>query len=307
MEEGTRMDGKMGWIWRKGVSVAKKVLAAVLLLISAPFVVPPLVVASTIALISSLPYCFFLASYVCTEKLMRILLPATAFGGRGDKMMLFRDKIAHGDDQRRARVALSEPILVQTEEEGTAAIAFREPLRVRNANIVVDVYHIPEDMTKESKSLLESVRGEGRTTQSLEKGFEEEDKESRAPSDAKSEKVGARVEDHLAGKKQVSGTRHEGELGSTTTEASRGKNMEKSSNEMMKVLYNEEQIWAKLEALRKIVGYSVERSTTYSEELKALYMFTGVVLPTSMLEKENQDIAQVSERLWFLMSVIGIK
>lgn len=76
---------------------------------------------------------------------------------------------------------------------------------------------------------------------------------------------------------------------------------------MMKVLYNEEQIWAKLEALKKIVGYGVQRSTTYSEELKALYMFTGVELPTSMLEKENQDIAQVSERLWFLMSVIGIK
>lgn len=75
----------------------------------------------------------------------------------------------------------------------------------------------------------------------------------------------------------------------------------------MKVLYNEEQIWAKMEALRKVVGYNVTRSTTYSEELKALYLFTGVELPTSMLEEENQDIAKVSERLSFLMSVIGIK
>ena len=42
----------------------------------------------------------------------------------------------------------------------------------------------------------------------------------------------------------------------------------------MKVLYSEERIWAKMETVRKIVGYSVARSTTYPEELKALYMFT---------------------------------
>jgi len=71
------------------------------------------------------------------------------------------------------------------------------------------------------------------------------------------------------------------------------------------VLYSEEQIWTKIEALRKVVGYNVTRSTTYSEELKALYMFTGVELPTSTFE--NQDIAKVSEGLSFLMSVIGIK
>lgn len=200
MEEGTIVDGKMGWIWRKGVSVGKKVIAAGLLLTSAPFLVPPLLVASTIALISSLPYCFFLASYVCTEKLMRTLLPATAFCGRGDKTMIFRDKIGYGD-QAIARVAMSEPILVQTEEED------RTPLRM--ANIVVDVYQSPEDMTKVSKSLVESIRDEGRTIQSLDRHFEEEDKKSIAPSDAKTEKVGTRVED-VAGKKQVSGIRREG-------------------------------------------------------------------------------------------------
>ncbi|KAH0842079.1 hypothetical protein HID58_092119 [Brassica napus] len=74
----------------------------------------------------------------------------------------------------------------------------------------------------------------------------------------------------------------------------------------MVVLYSEEKIWAKMETVRKIVGYSVARSTTYSEELEALYMFTGVEPHTSMLEKENQDMAQVSERLYLLMSGIGI-
>ncbi|AED94043.1 hypothetical protein AtNW77_Chr5g0117741 [Arabidopsis thaliana] len=295
MEEVTRVDGKMGWLWRKGVSVGKKVLAACFLVFSAPFLVPALVVASTIALISSLPYCFFLVSYVCTEKLMRKLLPANAFSGRCDhEMVLHQNKISHGDiyDEAVARVAISEPVLVQIEEETTIAIAYRED----------------EDMTKELKSWLESIRDEGKNNQSLyrgvilEKGFEEEDKDqSIVPRDAKSENVRAKLED-LLGKKQESVTIHEGELESTTSKTSREKDMEISSTT---VLYSEEQIWTKIEALRKVVGYNVTRSTTYSEELKALYMFTGVELPTSTLE--NQDIAKVSEGLSFLMSVIGIK
>ncbi|CAG7906202.1 unnamed protein product [Brassica rapa] len=304
----------MGWLWRKRVSLGKKeVLAAVLVMFFAPFLVPPLIVASTIALIASLPYCFLLASYVCTEKLMRKLLPATAFGGRGDKMVLPHDKVGHGDlyDDGMARVAMSDPCCVKAEKGGTAAICFKEdgndhitPLRV--TNIMLDVYQSPEDIRKESKSLLESIRDdESSANQSLGRGISE-----KAFGEGEDNKDSRRVED-LSRKKKVYGTRIEavllfaGALESTRKEASRGKDMEKSSNE---VLYNEEQIWAKMEALRKIVGYSVARSTTYSEELKALYMFMGVELPTlMMLEKENQDIAHVSERLCVLLSVIGIK
>ncbi|XP_010435485.1 PREDICTED: uncharacterized protein LOC104719297 [Camelina sativa] len=294
MEDGTRVDGKMGWIWRKGVSVCKKVLAAFFVLFSAPFLVPALVVASTIALISSLPYFFFLASYVCIEKLMRKLLPSTAFGGRCDhRVMLLSNKIGHGDEGI-ARVAISEPILVQIEEERTIAIAYRED----------------EDMKKDLRSWLESIRDEGTTNQSLIKGLsrksfeDDQDKDqSIVPRDAKSENVRARLED-LLGTKQVSMTRHEGEPKPTTTKAARGKDMENSST-AVKTLYSEEQIWTKIEALRKVVGYSAARSTTYLEELKALYMFTGVEMPTSTLE--NQDIAKVTEGLSFLMTVIGIQ
>ncbi|WZY88592.1 uncharacterized protein LOC106410487 [Brassica napus] len=300
----------MGWLWRKRVSLGKKeVLAAVIVMFFAPFLVPPLIVASTIALIASLPYCFLLASYVCTENLMRKLLPANAFGGRGDKMLLPHDKVGHGDiyDDGMARVAMSDPCCVKAEKGGTATICFKEddidhitPLRV--TNIMLDVYQSPEDIKKESKSLLESIRDdESSANQSLGRGISE-----KAFGEGEDSKDSTRVED-LSRKKKVYGTRIEGALESTRKEASREKDMEKSSNEM-KVLYNEEQIWAKMEALRKIVGYSVARSTTYSEELKALYMFMGVELPTlMMLEKENQDIAHVSERLCVLLSVIGIK
>ncbi|CDY37644.1 BnaC04g29860D [Brassica napus] len=276
----------MGWIWRKRVSLGKKVLAAVLVMFFAPFLVPPLIVASTIALIASLPYCFLLASYVCTEKVMKKLLPATAFGGRGDKMGLPHDKVGHADlyDDGMARVAMSDPCCVKAEEGGTAAICFKEG----------DNDHITP-----LRSLLRD--DESSANQSLGRGISE-----KAFGEGEDNKDSTRVVD-LSRKKKVYGTRIEGALESTRKEASREKDMEISSNEM-KVLYNEEQIWAKMEALRKIVGYSVARSTTYSEELKALYMFMGVELPTlMMLEKENQDIAHVSERLCVLLSVIGIK
>ncbi|EOA19023.1 hypothetical protein CARUB_v10007675mg [Capsella rubella] len=290
MEHGTRVDGKMGWVWRKGVSVCKKVLATCFVMFSAPLLVPALVVAFTMALISSLPYCIFLASYVCFEKLMRKLLPDSAFGGRCDhEMIILPNKIGHGDEGI-GRVAISEPILVQIEEERTIAIAYRED----------------EDMTKELRSWLESIRDEGRTYQSLDRGISrkrfEDDQDKDQLIVPKSENVRARLED-LLGKKQVSVTKHEGELESTTIKPSRGD--VNNSSTVVKALYSEEQIWSKIEALRKVVGYSVARSTTYSEELKALYMFTGVELPTSMLE--DQDIAKVSEGLSFLISVIGIK
>lgn len=73
-------------------------------------------------------------------------------------------------------------------------------------------------------------------------------------------------------------------------------------------VYSEEKIWEKMEELRKVVGYSVARSATYAEELKALYVFTGVVEPpqSSLMNQDSHDIANVCVRLRFLMSVIGI-
>lgn len=73
-------------------------------------------------------------------------------------------------------------------------------------------------------------------------------------------------------------------------------------------VYSEEQIWERMEALRTVVGYSVARSDTYAEELKALYVFTGVVQPprSQLMNQDGHAIANVSVGLRFLMSVIGI-
>ncbi|XP_050225960.1 uncharacterized protein LOC126675369 isoform X2 [Mercurialis annua] len=63
------------WIWDKGLSLGKKILFTGLVMSSAPVVIPPLMVMSAVGLACSVPYGIFLASYACTDKLMRKLLP----------------------------------------------------------------------------------------------------------------------------------------------------------------------------------------------------------------------------------------
>lgn len=57
--------------------------------------------------------------------------------------------------------------------------------------------------------------------------------------------------------------------------------------------------------MRVIVGYKGARSTSFIEELKALYIFTGVELPASFMD--TSDLVEVNDKLRFLMSVVGVK
>ncbi|XP_013699245.2 uncharacterized protein LOC106402967 isoform X1 [Brassica napus] len=270
MEENECLEseGKISWIWSKAISVGKKVLTAGVVVSSAPLLFPPLVVASTIAFISSVPFCLFLANYACTQKIMRTLLPPneeTSSGIEKDEYSFEAAKLGHGA-AGMAEFDGAEPVLIPSEED--------------------------EEMAKESTRMIEKIRDEGRS--------EKEVQDGEKSGDAKPEKV----QDQTA-KQEALKTGREGELESTTTtEASTGKEEETSSNEV----YSEEKIWEKMEELRKVVGYSVARSATYAEELKALYVFTGVVEPpqSSLMNQDSHDIANVCVRLRFLMSVIGI-
>jgi hypothetical protein len=73
----------------------------------------------------------------------------------------------------------------------------------------------------------------------------------------------------------------------------------------LQVLYNEEKIWETIEAMRSIVGCKAMPQKTCIEEVKALYIFTGVEPPTSF--KDPSDLAEVFERLQFLMAIVGVK
>ncbi|KAG6703274.1 hypothetical protein I3842_07G075800 [Carya illinoinensis] len=73
------------------------------------------------------------------------------------------------------------------------------------------------------------------------------------------------------------------------------------------VLSNEEEIWEKIDAMRTIVGYKATPQRTCMEELKALYIFTGVELPASPSFMDPSDLGKVYESLQFLMSIVGVK
>lgn len=71
------------------------------------------------------------------------------------------------------------------------------------------------------------------------------------------------------------------------------------------VMYNERKIWEQIVGMRKIVGYKAAKQATCFEELKALYLFTGVEPPSSF--KDPCDLQEINDKLRFLMSIIGVK
>lgn len=176
--ESNESEDKRSWIWSKAISVGKKVLTAGVVVSSAPLFVPPLIVASTIAFFSSVPFCLFLANYACTQKLMSSLLPATEEtggienedeSGFGEYSKLgYGEGVYEGDEDKSLM-----PILTQVEDD--------------------------EKMAKESTSLLEKIRDGGRTERELQDGEKSEN--------AKAEKVQDQPE-----KKEVHETGHEGSM-----------------------------------------------------------------------------------------------
>ncbi|KAI3439380.1 uncharacterized protein J3R85_004797 [Psidium guajava] len=70
-------------------------------------------------------------------------------------------------------------------------------------------------------------------------------------------------------------------------------------------IYGEEKIWQQIEAMRKIVGYKAKLQASCIEELKALYLFTGVDPPASF--KDTSDLVELNNKLRFLMSAVGVK
>ncbi|XP_021772382.1 uncharacterized protein LOC110736472 [Chenopodium quinoa] len=72
-----------------------------------------------------------------------------------------------------------------------------------------------------------------------------------------------------------------------------------------KVKLDEDKIWEQINAMRTIVGYKDAPHFSCAEELKALYVFTGVEPPATC--KGPADLADINENLHFLMSIVGVK
>ncbi|XP_026384726.1 uncharacterized protein LOC113280297 [Papaver somniferum] len=116
------------------------------------------------------------------------------------------------------------------------------------------------------------------------------------------------------GKQRVSKTLHEeiadsvlhpipsrvADRGSVEEASMRNKNIPSEQ-----VIYSEEKIREKIGALRKIVGYQAVMQTTCIEELKALYIFTGVEPPFAF--KDPADLEEINDKLRLLMLIVGVK
>jgi len=74
---------------------------------------------------------------------------------------------------------------------------------------------------------------------------------------------------------------------------------------LLQVSLDEEKIWEQIYTIRITVGYKAAPNSSCVEELKALYVFTGVEPPSSL--KGSDDLVTIDERLHFLMSIIGVK
>lgn len=69
-------------------------------------------------------------------------------------------------------------------------------------------------------------------------------------------------------------------------------------------MYREEKIWEQISALRTVVGYKAALRSSFVEELRALYLFTGIEPPVSL--KDPFDPMEVDDKLCLLKSLVGL-
>ncbi|THU52310.1 hypothetical protein C4D60_Mb10t02660 [Musa balbisiana] len=64
-------------------------------------------------------------------------------------------------------------------------------------------------------------------------------------------------------------------------------------------------IWEEISALRTIMGYRAALRSSTVEELRALYIFTGVEPPISL--KDHSNMMEIQDKLQFLKLLVGVK
>lgn len=64
-------------------------------------------------------------------------------------------------------------------------------------------------------------------------------------------------------------------------------------------------IWEEISSLRTIMGYRAALRSSTVEELRALYIFTGVEPPISL--KDPSNMMEIQDKLRFLKLLVGVK
>ncbi|CAI0559570.1 unnamed protein product [Linum tenue] len=328
-ESETQYSGKAGWVMDQGLTLGKKILVTGLVVTSAPVVIPSILVISALGFACSLPSSFFLATYLFTESLMTRLLPLQANhhvppeeqhegiedshdldkylktsgeGTRGRTLEPIEDEddeiveenqngYRDGEDMKGQRDdetvnmavemhAVSGIVVIEREGDVTTPVAAAVPIEVRTLVVEVsegsDDVDENEELTKGTTGLLESIRDEGVS-------------ESPAEVNEKTTEAAASAEPE---KQQQDGP-----------ESNAGGNANQNGSTEV---WNNEKIWEQINALRVIVGYTASRQPTLMEELKALYVFTGVEPPVASFN-DPYDLEEVNGRLRSLKLIVGVK
>ncbi|KAI4374034.1 hypothetical protein MLD38_012080 [Melastoma candidum] len=356
--EENKERGWMDWILRRALAMCKKMLVAGIVISSAPIVLPPLVVASALGFIVSLPYGMILASYTWSEKLLNKLLPGTSrdllkedgyelvyreaeedyeFGGvlGMDEVQEMKSDETKEDIEAR-NIPSEEPrdeviqglILTVEANEGCLCDSGEVDASFKMTHVVNG-----EDLASTNDKMLDNgVSGEMFAETDMKsngrKGKKKGRKKERA-SDKKLPKAGDdskeiksrhvksaaagadAKEDHPYYPKDEEKIKTSVSLPVHSLAGVKAPKVETNLDQKVilpspdKDIYTEEGIWQKIDAMRRVVGYKAARQASCMEELRALYLFTGVEPPASF--KDASDLKEVKEKLHFLLSVVGVE
>ncbi|KAJ6762369.1 nucleolin [Salix koriyanagi] len=325
--------GSVSWILNKGLLVGKMILIAGFLISSAAVILPSFVVVSAIWFACSVPYGLFLASYAFTCQLMSKILPASSLEFYGTNKNIFVDDYREDD----ARADQFGGDIIDMEKEGGPELFLKNK---NNATLVEEngFEEGVEDRKPPSKTQQAEEEDEEQVIERVSAILMEKepiqdvrsgDKElvvSPPNEDAReiADESGLDLfDDRLAGGPQCSYTDYRNPEGSeqssykayevtlpTTVDGSKCTGITPENGIHLaagdaKVLYSEEKIWKQIRAIRTILGYKASVRGTCIEELKALYVFTGVEPPDSF--RDPSDLAELNDKVKFLMTIVGVK
>nr|CAD1820380.1 unnamed protein product [Ananas comosus var. bracteatus] len=284
-EQAERAESATGGGWRGALRRGWRVGKAAAIAGAAIVVVPPLLVLSALGAALSLPFGAYLASLACTDRLMRSLLPPPQYqedyqwnwrlspcvGGIG---------VAPQDENIGAARKVFEEMIVSSKEGG-----------VREERVIAVADNVVAGTVEPSGGVVvESVEIVG---ESEPPGF--------------SSGYASAVEDQSVDTADVesrSSVEHAGAF--IAADIMVAVETETAASFDVEDFYDEEKLWEQLSAMRTIVGYKAAPSSSLAEEMRAIYLFTGVE-PPPISSGDVSDLREVNRKLHFLKSVIGVK
>ncbi|XP_047982934.1 cilia- and flagella-associated protein 251-like isoform X2 [Salvia hispanica] len=324
MEKQDEWEKQKEWGWV--MDAGKKVVMAGVIMSSAPLLLPPLLVVSALGFAVSLPSGLVLASYACTHKLMTKLLPPPPppppplsdydFG-------VDDDDDGDGDSEgttTAAEVKMSEDIkrqiemrieLVDDELNHDRVTESLEGGEMSSNSSSTDTKNILVEEEEEEHQEQEKEAEEENEEQEEEAEEEKENQEQEEEAEEEKENQEQGKEEEDGDEMEVLGVQGlvlKNEIYDVNKPAvnvidpkidgdnlKEGNGVNGGGEEI-----SEDKIWEKIDAIRVIVGFKAPKRSSYVEEVKALYLFTGIEPPPT------QDHSHLTH-LNFLMSVIGVK